>query len=860
MDPRTSGTPDRPSGEAVITCDLAGRILEATPSACDLTGYSVDELRSLTLGDLGFTPVAVEATQMLARMRDDSVLTVPTDLCRKDGRSRPVRLRVSRDPNPGAVRTFVRLRHRRRAAELIDEDEDFIRAALQATDSLLAVLDVEGRILLLNRSLEEFLGKSFSQVRGLRYQDLMVASGQDAEAFSDLLKHAPLPAAGESDWVVPGGRTKRIAWSLRSLEVRRGPAGCRLLTGTDITELRDLKLRHNHEMALVDSCGDAMLSKSLDGIITSWNPAAERLYGYSALEIIGRPVSVLVPSDRLSEPDRLSQRVLGGERIRNFDTVRIRKNGTPVDVSLSLDAIRNPQGDVTGIVVIARDASDRRRFEQTLQESERHLKHLLNEMPLVLWATDRDLLVTYCAGRLCGVEPLTPHGSFVGHHVENLFPRENAAIALHRTALQGRSGRLTLEIRGHIFNAHVVPLTDTDGRISGTVGAAIEVTELKRAEEDLRNSERRLHRAETIGRAGSWEWDFVTQRGTWSPGLFRLLGIDVHESNASLASFLGLVHAADRDRVHQAVRRSIHDGIPFQTDFRLVRPDGEELMLLARGEVIRDHRHQIVRIMGTVQDVTERMRREEEIRALNARLEERVRARTMELEGAVREMEAFTYAVAHDLRAPLRALHGLGDLLLQDYSDKPLDQEGREYLHKISQASRRMDNLIQDLLSYAQLRSEEVPKEPIDLRRLAVGVVGLMSEEIRSRSARIEIEEGSAIVAANPVLLGQAVMNLLSNALKFVRPGMPPEVRVKVEPQGDRVRLSVQDKGIGVAREHVARIFGLFQRLNRLEDYPGTGIGLALVRRAVERMGGSVGVASTPGSGSTFWIEFPSEG
>lgn len=859
MDSRKTGNPDRPPTEAVITCDDSGRIVEATPSACDLTGYSIDELRSLTLGDLGVAPVAVEATQIVTRLRDDSVLSVPTELWRKDGRSRPVRLRVSRDPSPGAGRTFVRVRHRRRAAEIIDEDEDFVRAALQATESLLGVLDADGRILFLSRSLEEFLGRAFSQVRGLRLQDIVAASGQDAEAFSAILKHAPLPASGESDWTIPGGRRRRIAWSLRSLEVRRGPSGCRLLTGIDITALRDLRLRNNHEAALVGSCGDALFSKTMDGIITSWNPAAERLYGYTADEIVGRPVSLLVPSDRVEEPGRLIQRVRAGERVRNFDTVRVRKGGEPIEVSLTLDPIPSPEGDLTGVVVVARDVSERHRFEQTLQESESHLKHLLNEMPLALWATDRDLIVTYCAGRLCGMEPPTPLGSFVGQPVSKLFPRENAAIALHRAALDGRSGRHTLELQGHIYNSHVVPLTDAEGRITGTVGAAIEVTELKRAEDDLRNSERRLHKAETIGRAGSWEWDFVTHRGTWSPGLFRLLGIDEHASNASIASFISLVHAADRERVHQVVRRSIHEGTPFQTDFRLVRPDGEELTLLARGEVIRDHRNRIVRIMGTVQDVTERMRREDEIRALNARLEERVRARTMELEGAVREMEAFTYAVAHDLRAPLRALHGLGDLLVQDYSDRPIDAEGREYLRKISQASRRMDTLIQDLLSYAQLRSEEVPREPIDLRRLAVGVVGLMSEEIQNRQGRIDVEEGSAIVSANPVLLGQALMNLISNALKFVVPGKKPEVRLKVEKRDDRVRLLVTDNGIGVAREHLGRIFGLFQRLNRLEDYPGTGIGLALVRRAVERMGGSVGVTSAPGAGSTFWIEFPPE-
>jgi len=860
MDPRDSGM-DRPLGEAVITCDVTGRIIEATPSACDLTGYTIEELRSLSLGDLGFTSVAVEATQMLARLRDDSVLSVPTDLCRKDGRSRPIRLRVSRDPSPGAVRAFVRMRHRRRAAELIEEDEEFIRAALEAAESLLAVLDPEGRILFLNRRFEELLGKPFAQVRGRRFQDILGVPGPETETLGAVLKNGPLPASGEMESTVSGDRRRRIAWSLKALEVPRGPSGCRLLTATDITTLTDLKRRHQHESALVGSCGDALFSKTLEGIITSWNPAAERLYGYSADEMIGKSVTQLVPSDRRSEPEQLMKRVRQGEMIRDFGTVRRRKDGTAVEVSLTLTPIKSPDGgDIVGVVVVARDISARRRLEETLQESDRQLRNLLGDMPLALWATDRNLLITYCAGRVCNAEPPTPAAGFVGQRLEKLFPREHAAILLHLAALEGRSGHHTLEISGRIYNAHVVPLTDANGTVTGTGGAAIEVTELKRVEEDLRNSERRLQKAETIGRAGSWEWDFVTQRGTWSPGLFRLLGVDVHESNASMSSFLELVHPADRERVHHAVRRSIHEGVPFNTDFRLVRPDGQQLILLARGEVIRDHQHRIVRIMGTVQDVTERKLAEEEIRALNARLEERVRARTTELEGAVREMEAFTYAVAHDLRAPLRALHGLGDILVQDYVDRPLDREGREYLHKISQASRRMDTLIQDLLSYAQLRSEEIPKEPIDLRRLAVGVVGLMAEDIQNRRARVDVEEGSAIISANPVLLGQAVMNLLSNALKFVAAGVSPEILMRVDRRGDRVRLSVQDNGIGVAREHTGRIFGLFQRLNRLEDYPGTGIGLALVRRAVERMGGSVGVASAPGTGSTFWIEFPSEG
>jgi signal transduction histidine kinase len=257
-------------------------------------------------------------------------------------------------------------------------------------------------------------------------------------------------------------------------------------------------------------------------------------------------------------------------------------------------------------------------------------------------------------------------------------------------------------------------------------------------------------------------------------------------------------------------------------------------------------------------DVTQRRRVEEAARDINAALESRVSERTAQLEGALREMEAFTYAVAHDLRAPLRALHSLGDLLITDYRDRALDEEGRSYLQKIREASRRMDCLIEDLLAYAQLRREEIPRQPFDLRTLASGVIDLMAEEIRGRGAKVLLEEGSAVAMANPALLSQALANLLSNALKFVRPGAAPEVRIAVAGGEGGARLSVEDKGIGIATEYHERIFGVFQRLNLLEDYPGTGIGLAIVRRAVERMGGQVGVTSEPGKGSTFWIELPS--
>jgi signal transduction histidine kinase len=221
-------------------------------------------------------------------------------------------------------------------------------------------------------------------------------------------------------------------------------------------------------------------------------------------------------------------------------------------------------------------------------------------------------------------------------------------------------------------------------------------------------------------------------------------------------------------------------------------------------------------------------------------------------------MEAFNYAVAHDLRAPLRALHGISDLLLSEYGNRPLDQTAQDYLRRIQAASLRMDKLTQDLLDYAGLRGKPLLLEPVDVQKLARDVVGLAADQLHARGALVRIGEGSDLAKANRILLGQALTNLLSNAIKFVAPGVTPDIRISIRRIEDRIRLGVEDNGIGVEPQYLDRMFGLFQRLNRQEDYPGTGIGLAIVRRSVERMGGQVGVQSEPGKGSLFWMELPS--
>jgi signal transduction histidine kinase len=256
-------------------------------------------------------------------------------------------------------------------------------------------------------------------------------------------------------------------------------------------------------------------------------------------------------------------------------------------------------------------------------------------------------------------------------------------------------------------------------------------------------------------------------------------------------------------------------------------------------------------------EIARRKEAEARMRVFNSELERRVTERTALLEDAMREANSFAYTVAHDLRAPLRAITGFCQALQEDYSGA-IDEVGQDYLERIVAGSRRMDELIRDLLDYARVNRAEIKRTLVILDKVLDEVLETMAPELHERGAVVLRARELGRVVAHESMLSQVLANLLSNAVKFVPAGVKPEVSIRTEAQEGRLRILVEDNGIGIAPEHLERIFGIFERLNRAEDFPGTGIGLAIVRRAVERLGGSVGVTSQPGRGSTFWVELPS--
>jgi signal transduction histidine kinase len=244
------------------------------------------------------------------------------------------------------------------------------------------------------------------------------------------------------------------------------------------------------------------------------------------------------------------------------------------------------------------------------------------------------------------------------------------------------------------------------------------------------------------------------------------------------------------------------------------------------------------------------------VRESQQRLEERVRARTAELVERNDELEAFAYSISHDLRSPLRTIQGFSQALLEDHGAQ-LGEAGREHAQRVIAGARMMDRLTDDILEYSRLTRSELRLVPIDLRRLVDTTLKQLEDDVRSRGARITVLDPLPTVVGHGVTLVQVLANLVGNAMKFIPKDRVPELRIWAEANGACVRLWIEDNGIGIAAEHHERIFRVFERLHRATDYPGTGIGLAIVRKAVERMGGRVGVESELGGGSKFWIELP---
>ena len=396
--------------------------------------------------------------------------------------------------------------------------------------------------------------------------------------------------------------------------------------------------------------------------------------------------------------------------------------------------------------------------------------------------------------------------------------------------------------------------------ISAYAAVAIENAKLfRRLEEELRDRKLAAELKSRLAAIIESTDDAVVSKtldgivSSWNSGAERLFGYTAKEM---IGRSITTIIPEERLPEEREILDRIVRGQPtehFETVRR--RKDGSRVDVSLTVSPIKDAEGRVVGASKIARDITESKRTREEIRRMNVLLEERVQERTRSLQETVQELDSFAYTVAHDLRAPLRSIHSFGDILLEDCAPK-LSGDEQKYLREMVAAGARMDNLISDLLNYSRLTRQDIPLAPVELGPVVDRVLQELKTELTERKAVVRVQGPLPAVEGCETLLGQVMNNLISNAVKFVERGTVPQVGIRAERIGpDRLRLLVEDNGIGIEKEYRDRLFRVFERLHTRDAYPGTGIGLAIVRRAAERMGGSAGFDSVPGKGSRFWIE-----
>jgi PAS domain S-box-containing protein len=378
-----------------------------------------------------------------------------------------------------------------------------------------------------------------------------------------------------------------------------------------------------------------------------------------------------------------------------------------------------------------------------------------------------------------------------------------------------------------------------------------DITEQVLAEEKLIKSNERYHYASKAAFDAIWDWDLNTNEIYWSDGYETLFGYKVENNKGNISSWYDHIHAKDKKRVIDSIYKSINDGATnWEEEYRFLKDDGSICYVINRGLIIKDEKNEPCRMIGAMQDHTIREKNEQSLKTLNASLAKRA----AELASSNEELERFAYVASHDLQEPLRMVSSFLQLLQKRYKEK-LDPKANEYIHFAVDGAERMKTLILDLLKFSRVNTSKEEHELVDLNEICSSIMLTYKQTIEQSKATINLNPLPTILGSKTELV-QLFQNLIGNALKYHGENLPV-IQVNAKEAGLFWEFSIADNGIGIDPRFFKKIFVIFQRLHHKNEYSGTGIGLAICKKIIERHGGSIWVESAAGEGSTFYFTLP---
>jgi PAS domain S-box-containing protein len=640
-----------------------------------------------------------------------------------------------------------------------------------------------------------------------------------------------------------------------------------LITAVDITGLHSIiqntKKTNAYLEKLINYANVPIIVWDPQFRITRFNHAFEKITGQTEQEAMGKSLEILFPPKSVANSMALIKKTQSSERWEVVEIDILHKDKTIRTILWNSATIFDDGKMPIATIAQGHDISERKKALLIIQQSEERFKNLsyqlegiIDHIPGLVYYKDKKnnfIRVNKYLANLLKKEK----AAIEGVHLSKLYPTATAEKYLQDDLLVINSGIAKLNYEeatgdnGEIWlRTSKIPYRDDKGNIIGIIGISTDITQLKEDQKKLAEYKILLETSEEMAHIGGWQFDTQTLTQNWTDEIFRILEIDMENGTPKVPEVLDFINEPYRVLAAEGIQHTIETGEPYYQQWEITTAKGNIRWVHFIGKLNKMEDAKKV-LFGSFQDITEIKMAEAKINELNKDLDKKVQERTRQYELVNKDLEAFTFSVSHDLRAPLRAVNSYAQILQEDYTEK-LDADGKNMLQYIQQNGLKMGRLIDDLLAFSLLGRKEIKKKEINMNELTKAAVDELNKSFANH-AKIAVSELPPI-QADYDLMYQVMINLISNAIKYSGKKENPLIEIYTQQKDNNTVFTIKDNGAGFDMQYASKLFGVFQRLHSEQEFEGNGIGLSLVQRIITRHGGKAWGEGKVNEGATFYF------
>jgi PAS domain S-box-containing protein len=637
----------------------------------------------------------------------------------------------------------------------------------------------------------------------------------------------------------------------------------------DITERKTSEIKEKEAAAqqslfvsIVNSSDDAIISKTLDGMITSWNHGAERLFGFAEKEAVGSHISLIIPESLKHEEQEIISRISVGQYVKHYETERLKKDGTLVNVSLTVSPVIDSNGNITGASKIARDITEKKKAEDAIRLSNERYNLVAKATNESIW--DWDLMsgnISRSGEGMSKMLGLNDDNINLGDFSKRIHPED--AQRVHESQLSAFANKnnfywedkyrfLISNIRYVYLYAKGYIIRDENGKAIRMIGSTQDVTQQTEQVIEIRRIQRNLYSLINNTKDMIWSVDtdlkIITANKAYSDTIELYTHEPTTEGDDAIPEKLGKELGKRWTELYERALK----GETFTNENLMVHPvTGEQWYNIISYSPIINREGQITGVACFSKNITELKKAHARVEEMNRTLQ--IKAEQLAVSNA--ELEQFAYVASHDLQEPLRMVTSFLTQLEKKYGEI-IDDKGKQYINFAVDGAKRMRQIILDLLEFSRVGKGNEQMEDINITELVNETTFLFKKQMEEKQAVIRTG-GLPVIQNYKSPIRQVFQNLISNSLKYATRAKQPQILVTCKELEQYWEFCVADNGIGINTEYFDKIFIIFQRLHNKDEYSGTGMGLAITKKIIENLGGKIWVESAEGSGSSFYFIIP---